>query len=373
VGQESLAKDGEILTAFQHQRVHEGGGGSSYRKSVPIDDRMLACSARMLAHLRWTGVAMVEYRWNETTGEFALMEINGRFWGSLPLAVAAGVDFPADLYALLVEGRRPEPRPYRAGIYCRNLVKDVDWYRARRRADPKDPYLVRVPESRTLDQLTNLLRGAEHSDTSTVDDPFPGLVEIGFLLRAQVRKVAKALWRTAWGVVAATPWWRRRERTRLRELVAMRPQLLFVCKGNVCRSPFAETYARAASARVGLQLALASVGTHRAEGRSAPEGAQAASLELGVSLGQHRSRMLTSERAQSAGALVCMDWQTHDRVVESFPEAAEKLFLLGPFARKLRGLEIGDPWGQPVDAFRRCYREIVAGVDAMLEALKETR
>lgn len=92
-GQEFLSREGRILTVFQHERVHEppGGGGSSYRRSVPLDGEMLRQSHSLLEQLRWTGVAMVEYKKDPVSGDFALMEINGRFWGSLSLAVAANL------------------------------------------------------------------------------------------------------------------------------------------------------------------------------------------------------------------------------------------------------------------------------------------
>jgi protein-tyrosine-phosphatase len=327
----------------------------------------------MLEHLRWTGVAMVEYRWNAATGDFVLVEINGRFWGSLPLAVAAGVDFPWDLYALLVEDRRPERRAYRMGVYCRNLVKDLDWYRTTRRADRNNSYVVRVPLSKVLAEFSNVLRGAEHWDTITTDDPVPGLAEIALLLWAQARKTPQAVRRAVRRLGAITRWRHRTERTRLRELLRARPHLLFVCKGNVCRSPFAELYARAASTRLGFPLTVGSVGTLPAEGRSPPETAQTAGRERGVDLGPHRSQLLTRARAQAAGALVCMDWQTRDRVLKSFPETARKLFLLKPFARTLHGDEIADPWGRQLSVFRTCYDEIAVGVDALLEALEEAR
>jgi protein-tyrosine-phosphatase/predicted ATP-grasp superfamily ATP-dependent carboligase len=371
VGQEFLAHNGDILTAFQHQRVHEAGGGSSYRKSVPLDGRMLACSTRMLAHLRWTGVAMVEYRWNAATGEFVLVEINGRFWGSLPLAVAAGVDFPSDLYALLVEGRRPERRPYRVGVYSRNLVKDLDWYRVTRRADSSNSYVVKVPLSQVLAEFSHVLRGAEHWDTVTTDDPVPGLAEIALLFWAQARKIPRVVRGAVRQLAAVLRWRHRAERARLRDLLQTRPHVLFVCKGNVCRSPFAEFYARAAAARRDLHLTVGSAGTLPAEGRPAPETAQTAGLERGVDLGPHRSKVLTRERAQSAGALVCMDWQTRERVLKSFPETAGRLFLLKPFARHLRGAEIADPWGRPLGVFRACYEEVAGSVDGLLETVEE--
>src|SRR5438094_6815273 len=191
VGQEFLADRGEILTALQHERVHEpiAGGGSYYRRTVPIDPEMLRHSKAMLAYMRWTGVAMVEYKLNRETGRFTLIEINGRFWGSLPVAVSAGMDFPADLYRLLVEGRRPARTSYRVNIYNRNVTSDLFWFSENWRADRQNPHLITVPRGRAVLEWFNVLRGREHWDTLTVDDPRPGLIDLGRMVRKISGKV----------------------------------------------------------------------------------------------------------------------------------------------------------------------------------------
>jgi hypothetical protein len=56
----------------------------------------------MLDALKWHGIAMVEFRQDSRDGEYKLMEINPKFWGSLDLALAAGADFPADLCRIAV-------------------------------------------------------------------------------------------------------------------------------------------------------------------------------------------------------------------------------------------------------------------------------
>jgi hypothetical protein len=87
---------GQLLAEFMHLRVHEvphTGGVSSYRRSwwhQAIRDDALA----KLQAMDWEGVAMMEYRWNPSTDQFFFLEMNGRFWGSLHLALFAGVDFP---------------------------------------------------------------------------------------------------------------------------------------------------------------------------------------------------------------------------------------------------------------------------------------
>ena len=96
VGAFFLVWDGKVVAEFMHRRIHEvphTGGASSFRESwwhQGIRDDALA----KLTCLRWSGVAMMEYRWDPATDRFYFIEMNGRFWGSLHLALCAGVDFP---------------------------------------------------------------------------------------------------------------------------------------------------------------------------------------------------------------------------------------------------------------------------------------
>jgi predicted ATP-grasp superfamily ATP-dependent carboligase len=119
VGQMFLARDGEVLIEFQHERLHEWppeGGTSALCRSVPLTEYVETRekSKALLRALNWTGVAMVEYRYDPATGGWAFMEINGRFWGSLPLATAASVPFASGLVAAIGQNRAvPEfLRPY---------------------------------------------------------------------------------------------------------------------------------------------------------------------------------------------------------------------------------------------------------------------
>ena len=112
-GVELLMHEGRPLAAFQHRRLREmpvQGGPSALRESVSLDPVLYEHSVNMLREIRWTGLAMVEFK---VSPEAAwLMEINGRVWGSLPLAVHAGMDFPARLVELLLlRGRRTRFRP----------------------------------------------------------------------------------------------------------------------------------------------------------------------------------------------------------------------------------------------------------------------
>jgi predicted ATP-grasp superfamily ATP-dependent carboligase len=104
---------GRLVRHFIHRRVREwppSGGTSAAAESVLAAPELERSGKALLDALAWHGVAMVECK-RTPAGDFVLMEINAKFWGSHDLALAAGVNFPGDMVALL-EGRvLPEPQP----------------------------------------------------------------------------------------------------------------------------------------------------------------------------------------------------------------------------------------------------------------------
>jgi len=91
-----LYQEGVLMDYFMHERIREwpiSGGPSTYAKSIKKDDLFFQGNL-LLESLDWHGVAMVEFKRNIETGVLYLMEINPKFWGSLDLAISAGVNFP---------------------------------------------------------------------------------------------------------------------------------------------------------------------------------------------------------------------------------------------------------------------------------------
>ncbi len=121
----ALARGGRLLAAVVHRRVREypvGGGPSAFCETVR-DERLVEAAGRILRELGWTGVAMVEFRGG--AGEYRLLEVNPRFWGALPLATAAGVNFPW-LLCRMALGEDPGPAPrYEEGVRVRFLPMDL--------------------------------------------------------------------------------------------------------------------------------------------------------------------------------------------------------------------------------------------------------
>ena len=130
LGQFILIKNGQVHYTFQHKRLHEWppeGGFSSMCESIPREQHaeLMDKSIALLRELDWEGVAMVEYRHDPATGESALMEVNGRFWGSLPLAYHAGANFPTLCYKVLGLKEQVSYKPYRSGVRCRFMVPET--------------------------------------------------------------------------------------------------------------------------------------------------------------------------------------------------------------------------------------------------------
>jgi predicted ATP-grasp superfamily ATP-dependent carboligase len=122
----ALCDHGRSVAWFAHERLRDvrpSGSGSSLRRSAPLPARLRAPAERLLAALQWHGPAMVEFR--DDGGEPCLMEVNGRFWTSLQLAINAGVDFPALWVAILAGEPVPAPNGYREGVTLRWLWGDV--------------------------------------------------------------------------------------------------------------------------------------------------------------------------------------------------------------------------------------------------------
>ena len=123
----ALCDSGRVLAWFAHERLRDTqptGSSSSLRRSVALDARLRGPAERLLSELKWHGPAMVEFK-DEGRGEPCLMEVNGRFWGSLQLGVDAGVNFPR-LWLSVLRGERVEPVSlYAEGVTLRWLWGDV--------------------------------------------------------------------------------------------------------------------------------------------------------------------------------------------------------------------------------------------------------
>ena len=193
-GVELLLHRGRPLAAFQHRRLHEvpiTGGASSFRESVPLHPTLYDYATRLLAALDWTGLAMVEFKLGEDGPR--LMEINGRVWGSLALAIKSGIDFPAT-DGRPVPDRRARERA-RAGHVLRGRCP-IPQSRPRDALDCLDPSWQGRPAARRraasprtrVQAALRLAYPKDGFDVFARDDPRLSLAEIARIAAKLLRK-----------------------------------------------------------------------------------------------------------------------------------------------------------------------------------------
>lgn len=362
VGVEVLCKGGTILGHFGHRRIHESpltGGGSSYRVSIAVPPRLLEDAEKLMAAARWDGPAMVEFKCSGSV--YSLMEVNGRFWGSLPLSLHAGVDFPR--YALeLADGGRPAFNShYRLGRYSRKVGADVAWFKQNLRADKHDRLLMTRPVLKTVVEWGRLLTGRDRWDHASFDDPGPILREIGQTLVhefAQLRSRAEKRLRQS--LV---------RRSSVRAVRRLRPKtLLIVSRENLCRSPFAQRLL--CRTLDGGSHAVASCGGGTEAGRKSPEDFVHLAREFGVDLGDHRSRPITRELVDWAECIVIMD-DTDRAALAAFGDSVSgKVVWLGAFGRQG---ECGDAGGNADAQGRETLRAIEGACEKLADELVSDR
>jgi predicted ATP-grasp superfamily ATP-dependent carboligase/protein-tyrosine-phosphatase len=370
VGVELLADRGEIVYAFQHKRLHElplTGGGSCLRVSVPVMPTLLAAAEKLMRAVGWHGVAMVELKLDEATGEHRLMEVNGRFWGSLPLAVAAGADFPYFLLELYTKGARPDPiasQP-KPGVYSRKLADDVYWHVQVLRPNQSEPLIAWPTRGRVLKDALLVLSWRHHFDVQSVSDPRPGIIDA---VRTGEWFVDRAK-----SVVRSKRIEREQRRARSQGETARRlrkaKSILFVCYGNINRSMLAERHLRSL---VGGRIGIASAGFHPEAGRPADPNMVHEASRKGLAIDATASRVLDGAMIDASDLVLVMEVKHLVRLFAEHPSSKGKAFLLRTVLMDGPQLEIADPYGGDERAYAACFDQVVACTRAIASTIEST-
>jgi glycine hydroxymethyltransferase len=148
--------------------------------------------------------------------------------------------------------------------------------------------------------------------------------------------------------------------------------ILFVCTGNICRSPMAEgIFRHIMKGRRDFQVMSAGIGA--VEGQPPSVHAVQAVRELGIDISKQRSRMLSSELVHEADYIFGMTHSHVDSVYLLYPEAAEKTFLLREFDETLDIFEkdISDPIGGSYEVYLNCRDQIEQGIASLLRFIDQ--
>src|SRR5256884_7527024 len=148
----------------------------------------------------------------------------------------------------------------------------------------------------------------------------------------------------------------------------MTQHVLFVCTGNICRSPLAAALLERALKERGLDVNVTSAGTGAWDGAPASEGAYLVGLERGLDLSGHRARLLTRELVEQADLILTMARHHRARVDELGGET--HVFVLGEYAgREGDAAEVSDPFGGDLEVYRDTCVELEALIDTAVERI----
>jgi len=365
-----LCDRGRVCYAFQHRRVHEWGGSGYYRVSMPLEPAMVGAVDRLVATVSYTGLAMFEFKVNTKTGAWILVEVNARPWGSMPLPVSLGLDFPFDWYRLLVDGAAPPPRTYPAGRYARNTVPDANTILADTSGTPGVvPKVIRLVHY-ALEYRRVLMR-IETNDVLVGDDPRPGMAELNRLIQGGLRRGASRL-------PGASLLRRIRDRAAVRRVARAATghplRIAIVCQGNICRSPFAALVLREAlsQAPMARSIAISSAGMLPRPPHPSPNTAIAAARRAGIDMSAHRSRHFGPEEADTADLVIIFDQKNEAWLFRRYSDLAAPVVFLGSFWTSALGgpLSITDPDGGDAALFDATYVRIQRAALAFLSVIR---
>jgi predicted ATP-grasp superfamily ATP-dependent carboligase len=115
------------VMSFQHKRLREypvEGGPSTYCQSI-FQKNIDETGKKLLDFLQWTGPAMVEFKYDDSKERLVLLEINPRYWGSLPLARHSNLNFPLAHFKLITTGEVQSPASYAQGEKVKFIFTDL--------------------------------------------------------------------------------------------------------------------------------------------------------------------------------------------------------------------------------------------------------
>ncbi len=149
---------------------------------------------------------------------------------------------------------------------------------------------------------------------------------------------------------------------------------LFICQGNVCRSPFAEGYLRKVAERRRLvEVRSRSAGIDVRVSNPSPDLAVRVAKTLEVDLTRHRSKPVTAGMVEDSDVVFAMEHRQAVRLRKAFPRHGAKIFLLPLFdagssrsGERFLRYNIPDPYGKAEKEFLECFRKVESAIDGFL-------
>lgn len=340
VGFNLIAEKGKIVDYYMHERINEqwGGGESSYRKTILNDKYNLHNYVKkLIENIKWTGVCMIEFIINDNKAY--VMEINGRFWGSIELGIFAGKNFPLMQIELISHNRLINTSKLNKVYFSRNLINDFRW-----------AFIGLTKHKRFLNfikwflNLYKSLRKNEIVEDSFFRDfKFRSSILISFWIKFYnklIRILALIFFRYP--------------RAQLNK-IPEKSNIAFICKGNICRSSFAEHYSK-----INFQnYNFFSAGTIKQNNRYVPIFALDAALKFHINMSNHLSKNIKDIEDIKIDFFIIMDKENYYDLIRQYKINKNKIIFLS------NKKSISDPYNESLDNFILTYQRISKELDLL--------
>jgi protein-tyrosine-phosphatase/predicted ATP-grasp superfamily ATP-dependent carboligase len=328
IGFNIFAINGKIINAYIHRRINENGGVSSYRESIPIDTYNLTDKiAALVQEIKWTGPAMIEFKVDNNIPY--LMEMNGRFWGSIEVGVKSQLNYPKDLYLLETKDLEPAKNKNYRLVKVRNFHDELFIYMEALFKGRISLFFKWVVS------LLNAFKPNNYIEDNVLKDP-------GFIM-GLYQKDLKRIFNKVTSKFRFPL--KRNTLTSINE----GDRIAFICFGNICRSPFAADYAKT----VFPTNKFSSYGLFEIEKRLPPTNAVKAAEKFGIDINDHLSLSIlgrTSELNSNYDYFVVMDENNLRKSIETGLQKNKIKFLSQS--------DIKDPYGCSLEIFTDIYTQI---------------
>jgi len=353
VGVEVLANKGNIVAMFSHERIHEyplTGGGSSYRKSIEVPEQLAKYSKDLINELQWDGVAMIEFKENDN--QYWLIEINGRLWGSLSLALRSGMHFP--YWWLMQRTNTPfhVPTQYKL-CFERNINQDLNWQIANLKAS-SNPLLLTKPKLRSIIDILRVLIAKDSWDHCRWSDKRLAIKLIYDAFSSRFNLIINKIHK----LIAKQQLNFNYNRLKKRSF----SRILVICYGNIYRSALA----KAVIDKETHHFDIKSAGFHKKENRNAGEEFITLSNNDGYNLNEHKSKRINKDLINWAQLIIVMDYNNQSLLQKFAPSDSFKAVLLNQYLTG-KPTEIQDPYGKSSIETFNIYTKIISSIRSFIK------
>ncbi len=147
-------------------------------------------------------------------------------------------------------------------------------------------------------------------------------------------------------------------------------KIIYICTGNICRSPMAHWYMQKKVIDLGIQeeYLIDSCGTNAQSGQPATKNAIEVIYEYGVDMKKHRSKYIDEINLGDYDLIICLTESHKNFVLYMYPNIKDRIYTLKEYVNKDKEYkDIDDPWGFDINVYRTCAKEIVENVDKLIE------